>query len=160
MPENDEYMIGLNSFQEAYRKGLITPAKGEADPKLLVLRDKAGGFERWTFARMNATRKVQAMATMTPLGRREGMPVWQLNYAVPPNLRGKGFAREVASAAIAEMKHEMAKQGITAFLVESVVEDWNVASWRVAEAVVSPAPEPERDTLRDNPARVYLRKVT
>lgn len=88
-----------------------------------------------------------------------GLPCFQAGVAVAKGHRGKGHAKSITEAAIAEMKNGLARNGISSFYVEAVVNAENEPSKKVAAATISSSPVAITDHDSGLPALQYLKKV-
>jgi RimJ/RimL family protein N-acetyltransferase len=103
------------------------------------------------------TVKALAMVVMTePM---HGLPCFQLGVAVPAAYRGKGFAKDVVTAAVAELENGLKRNNIPHFYIEAVVNLDNEPSKRVAEATISPTATAVTDKDSGLPALHYVRKL-
>ncbi len=139
MPTIVNPMDALKTFEPALRSGEISIQRGEVEPDLFVHLDHPNGEVRVTYARFKngspENGSVTGLAIIIPAGFEDGLPVFQIGYAVPQNLRKRGNARDVSRAAIAEFRAGMARNGITSFRLEAIVGMENLASQKVAESI-------------------------
>lgn len=149
------------SFQEAIRDGEIALQRGALDRNVFVYMDKLpSGATRFAYARMNG-QIVLAFANFVTAGSEKGLPVFQVGVAVPVSERGKGRAKHIVAAGIAELKHGLNRAHPGAeFYVEAIIGIDNIASQCVAAAAIS-ADTPKRitDSVSGLPALQYIRKV-
>jgi hypothetical protein len=89
----------------------------------------------------------------------EGVPCFQIGYAVPKEYRGQGRAKGIVDAAIAELKHGLGRNKIHSFYVEAIVGTDNEASKHVAATTISATPVAVTDKYSGLPALQYVRKV-
>ena len=82
-----------------------------------------------------------------------------MGVAVPETYRKQGRAKKIVEAAIAELKHGLARNKISTFYVEAVVGIDNEAPKRVAAAIISPTAVAGTDHLSGLPAYQYIRKI-
>jgi RimJ/RimL family protein N-acetyltransferase len=122
----------------------IKPRRGELRSDVLVYADKPNGETRLSYA-LILDRKVVAMATLGGTEAFNGLPCFQLNYAVEPNFRGQGLAIEIARAAIDEARNGLGRNGVKKWVVEAVIDADNTASLSVAKRLFSEQPAPKRD---------------
>jgi hypothetical protein len=120
------------------------------DPELAVHQDKPQGIPHLTYAHFDGkTVTVLAIAVVgEPL---KGMPCFELGVAVPEAYRKQGRAKKIVEAAIAELKHGLARNKISTFYVEAVVGFENEASKRVASAIISATAVAGQTTYRGFP---------
>jgi RimJ/RimL family protein N-acetyltransferase len=148
----------LTAFQQALRDGELSLRPGEVDTTLFVQADRPQGVARMTYARLDG-RKVIALAIMASTEPLNGLPCFQAGVAVPKAHRGKGHAKSIVEAAIAEMKNGLARNGIQSFYVEAVVNIENEPSKKVAAATISASPVAITDKDSGLAALQYLKKV-
>jgi len=149
----------LTSFQQALLDGEISLHPAELDADLFLHVDKpAPGVSRLTYVRLDR-QLVTALAIMVQTEPMNGLPCFQAGVAVPEAYRGKGRAKSVVAAAIAEMKHGLSRNKVSAFYVEAIVGTHNEPSKRVAEATISATPKAVTDEVSGLPALQYVRKI-
>jgi hypothetical protein len=150
----------LVSFQQVLLSGSpITLQKGALDPDLFVHLDQPGGLTRFTYVRLDR-RTVTALVMLVVTDPMEGIPCFQIGYAVPEIYRGQGRAKSAVQAAIAELKHGLSRSHPDAtFYVEAVIGTDNDASNQVAAATISASPDAITDKVSGLPALHYVRKV-
>ena len=149
---------GLTSFQQALLDGQIRVQQGAVDPTLFVHLDHPNGETRITYVTLRH-QTVTAFVTLLPAEPVEGVPCFQIGYAVPERFRGKGNAKRLVTAAITELRQGLARNGIVSFYVEAVVGVDNEASKRVAAATISTTPVEGTDSFSGVPALQYLRNI-
>ncbi|WP_370198613.1 GNAT family N-acetyltransferase [Bradyrhizobium diazoefficiens] len=148
----------LTSFQQALLGGEIELQRGALDPNLYVYSDNPEGVARLTYVRLDG-KTVTAFASFVICDPIDGTPCFQLGYAVPEAYRNRGHAKDVVTAAIAEMRHGFKRAGIPAFHVEAIVGADNAASLRVAEQTISTSPTAITDQFSGVPAFQYVRQI-
>lgn len=158
MPSLVNPMDAMKTFEPALRAGEISVQLGEVDPTIAVHFDQPNGEPRYTYARRK-NETVIALAIIIPAQPFEGERCFQIGYAVPQHLRKRGYAKEIARAAIAEFRSGMARNGIAFFYLEAIVGKKNLASQKVAEAIFGPARKESTDEDSDEPIYQYVMKV-
>lgn len=148
----------LTSFQQALLDGEISLRAGELDPDLFLHVDYPTGVPRFTYVRLDR-QSVAALAIMVPTEPMHGLPCFQAGVAVPEAHRGKGHAKSVVAAAIAELGHGLSRNKISSFYVEAIVSIDNEPSKRVAELTISATPVAVTDEVSGLPALHYVRKI-
>lgn len=160
MAELTDPTPAMVSFQQAILDGEISLQRAALDRDVFVYMDQLPDSEtRFTYGRMSG-RYVLAFANFVTAGFEDGLPVFQAGVAVPEVERGKGRAKHILAAGVAELKHGLnrAHPGAT-FYIEAVVGLDNVPSQHVAAAVISNSPKPITDNISGLPALHYMRKV-
>jgi hypothetical protein len=146
----------LVSFQQALLLGSVDLRPGELDPKLFVHADRPNGAMRLTYVRLEGL-SVTALVSVVHAEPLEGLPCFQIGYAVAELYRKQGRAIEAVEGALLELQHGLARAGISAFYVEAVIDTDNEASQRVARKTLSAAPDPVTDGPSGWAALHYLR---
>ena len=137
MPSIVDPMDALKTFEPALRRGEIDLEPGRIDRDLMVHLDHPQGTLRITYVRFRGpSPSVSAMAIIIPAEPLEGKPVLQIGYAVPQHLRRRGLGMEIAKAAMAEFKAGMKANNVGDYYFEAVMGRKNVASQKIAEALI------------------------
>ena len=158
MPGMPDLSFALTSFQQALLRGEIEPEEGDLDKTLFVLRDAPPTGHRLTYARIDGKKTVTAFVMVTPVQPIDGVPSFEIGYAVPEAYRGQGRAQDLLRAAIEEFTKGMASVGVTELYIEATVGMDGEASKRVANAVLSSSPKHIFDKPSGLPALRYVRK--
>jgi hypothetical protein len=148
----------LESFQDALLNGEIKIQVGDLHHDVFVLADSPTGIPRLTYVRLNG-KLVTAFAIMVATEPMNKLPCFQAGVAVPESHRGKGYAKSILAAAIAELRHGLSRDKASSFYVEAIVSVENEPSKRVAEATISATPVPVTDEFSGMPALQYVRKI-
>jgi len=160
MTELTDPTSAMVSFQQAVQDGEIALQRAALDRDVFVYMDELpNGVTRFAYARMSG-RVVLAFANFVTTGFEQGLPVFQVGVAVPVCERGKGRAKHIVAAGIAELKHGLnhAHPG-AAFYVEAVIGIDNMASQCVAAAAISSdSPKSIIDSVSGLPALQYIQK--
>jgi RimJ/RimL family protein N-acetyltransferase len=157
MPKIANPHDGLLSYQQALLRGEIDPVRCTLHPDLTLLMDQAGGENRLTFALVeNGTLKATVVYLMADFY--EGLPCFQVGYAVAEPFRRQGIAAKVVEQTIEEMQHGF-RAHMPRFYIEAVVARSNVASNKVASKVISAQPEAIEDEASGEPAFQYFRLI-
>ncbi len=149
----------LVSFQEELSHGALRLVPGTLDPDLKVFADMAGGQPRMTYARIeNGVVTALVVFVFADFGS-DGIPFFQVGYAVPDPYRRQGRAKSALRSAIAELVHGFSKTGSQSFNIEAVIGVDNIASQRIAAALISNAPTRITDSVSQLPALQYVREI-
>ena len=138
--------------------GEIRLRAAEIDPELYVYGDEADGAPRFTYVWLYGL-IVKAYAVMIATDPVQDLPCFRASVVVPTAFRGKGHAKGVLQAAMAELKNGLSRNNVSSFYVEAIVNADDVAGQRVAEAVLSATPLAVKDPVSGLPALRYLRKL-
>jgi hypothetical protein len=158
MPEMTDPYDALTSFQKALRAGILDIHRCELDPKLFVHPDRAGGVMRLTYVYLDR-KTVTAFTNFVQTEPFEGLPCFQIGYAVPPAYRKQGRATALVKAAIAEMLHGFSRNKVPEFYVEAIVGRDNLASQKVAAKVLEQVGREIVDSHSGKPALSYMKKM-
>ena len=128
--------LSLEAFQQAIMTGEIILDSGLVDPDLYVLRDHpAKGRPRFTFARIREDATVTAFAVAVLAEPVNGLPCFQIGYAVPKRFRKQGRAKAIVGAALAELRHDL-EDAVPVYFIAAVVGVDNPISQAVATAMM------------------------
>jgi hypothetical protein len=89
----------------------------------------------------------------------DGLPVFQLGYAVPRQYRKQGYAQRAVLAVINEIEEGCRLSGRSEYFVEAIVAQDNKASQGVAAKTISNSPEPIIDPDSDEEVLRYRRRM-
>ena len=148
----------LSKLQEGLDGGWVVLRPGDIYPDLGVWMDEPGGITRLTYARVGG-RSVEAIAVFCHNGYLDRIPVFQTGYAVVESMRRNGVGTDIVSKGIEEMRKGFARQGAKKFYVEAVVGVNNTASKRLAERLLSDAPEAIVDEFSGQSALRYVKLI-
>jgi len=161
MPSMVNPMDSLKDYQRAYLAGQVSPIPCTLHPNAMVFMDMPqgpSGPRRFSYTLMEAG-KVIALAILVPGQPIDGVPCFDLGYAVDESHRSRGLAKLIVIVAMEEMQHGLARQEIFEFCVEAVVGVKNMSSQKVAQQVVQQAPMEITDAYSGEPALRYLKRI-
>ena len=149
--------IGMVSFQKALLKGIVDIHLVKPHKNLFSHFDvPALGENRLTYVRLDGDGKtVLAFLVCVINGKIDGIPIVSLGYAVPENMRKRGYAKAIMHDAI----KDQIKQAGRSLYFETMVDVDNVASQRVSESVLEVAPEELVEADSERPAYRYTKRV-
>lgn len=159
MTEMTDPSRALKSFQFAFLGGEIQLRRADIDRELYAYLDKPEGSPRFTYVRLQR-RTVTAFVEFVICDPIEELLCFNIGYAVPEAFRSQGRAKSTVSAAIAELRHGLARNKIAPFYVEAIVGVRNNASQHVAAKTISTTPVMITDQISGLPALRYLRKIS
>jgi hypothetical protein len=157
MPQVD-LMQALKSFEIALGLGQLVTQPGALDPELRVHVDHPNGQRRLIYIWTKESR-IKAIAILFPAEPVDGIPSFHIGYATGENFRGKGLAKAIVKASIAELHNGLSRYDVPLFNVEAVVDAENLASQHVAAATLSKEPTRIVDKFSGRPALYYLMRV-
>lgn len=151
----------LVSLQFAFSAGVIQSQPGKIDPSLNVLMDFPTDdpkVARMTYFKVRDGQVIGSLSAFLadPI---DGVPCFDVGYAVAEGFRGQGIATAIVEGAIAEMRHGYGRAGIKTFYIEAVVGAHNIASQHVSSKTISSNPAAVTDELSGQPAYHYLKKI-
>lgn len=152
--------LGMVSFQQALRKGILELGKVSNYPNLYAHLDvPEPGVKRLTYVRLDEDRRtVEAFVACILNGTVEGQPCVSLGYAVPEEYRNRGFAKQIVKDVVEDTIFQVGRAGNKAVYVEAIVDVENIASQRVAEAVLQVERESITDGESGRPAYRYTKR--
>lgn len=150
-------MDALVSLQREVRRGMPTNPT-ELSPGVRVVLDQPNGVIRYTYARIEHGR-VKSIALFVHHEPINGVPCFNLGYAVPEAYRNHGWAGLIIEQGIQELRRGLGRHGAKSFYVEAVVGKDNLASQRVASKIISDSPVAGTDSESGEPILQYTRLV-
>lgn len=129
---------GLKQVAIAIKKGLISLQQGKVFNDIYAHADSPAGVPRLTYVMFSPSVQNQVIARCVILfDRTQGdIPVWQIDWAVLDQYRGKKFGISVAAKALAEFASGMKGKMTKGFFIEAVVDEGNEASKKIARAIL------------------------
>lgn len=135
MPVMTDPMDALIDFRRAIAQRVIRVQPADLHPDVFVHFDQPAGVPRFTYALFEGG-EVTAVALLALTEPIEGVPTFQLGYAVMESRRGSGSAQRIAKAAIDEICRALRRNGIPKLYFEAVVDPENMVSLHIAEKVI------------------------
>ncbi|WP_286727656.1 MULTISPECIES: GNAT family N-acetyltransferase [Sphingobacterium] len=148
----------MQSFQDEFSKGNIQLQPCINSSGVYVYADQINKKARLTYITLQDT-TITSFVNFVSCAPIDGIPGFQIGYAVPELYRNNGSAKKTISNAITEMRYGFRSAGIIAFYIEALVDADNKASQRVAEQVISANPENIIDEFSGLPALRYFREI-
>jgi hypothetical protein len=159
MPVMTDPMAALNSLQQVIDNRLVVLQRCKVHRGLQLLLDEpAPGKTRFTYANIS-NGKVIAIAMFALADRVNGVPCFQLGYAVLESMRNTGLGEATVRKSIEEISKGFKATPLQRFYVEAIVGVSNIPSNKIATKILSPAPTECTDALSGQPALQYLRLV-
>lgn len=152
-------MDALNGLQTALNAGTVQLRPCDLHPNLTVLLDHPNGKPRFTYALLDGS-AVQAIALFVLIEPYEGLPCFQVGYAVLETHRGKGVGSRVFQQSIAELANGLRRTPMKDFYLEAIVSTGNDASNAIARKHISESPSACADEVSNEQALQYFRRVT
>jgi predicted acetyltransferase len=151
---------GLVSFQQVLPTGNLKLAPVLDHENLYSHFDvPAPGVGRLTYVLLDENGEtVRAFLACIMNGQVKGSPCVAFGYAVPEGLRNQGLAKQIVTHVIQDQILQARKAGHKSLYVEAVVDVKNIASQRVAEAVLAVERENIKDSESGLPAYRYTRR--
>ena len=117
---------------------MITLEQGKVHKDIYVHADSPAGTPRITYVMFSPSIQNQVIARCVVLFDRSqaGVPVWQIDWAVVEQYRGKGFGASVAIKALTEFTNGMKGRLANGFFVEAAVDEGNEASKKIAKSLL------------------------
>lgn len=150
-------MDALVSLQREVRRGMPTNPT-ELSLGVRVVLDQPNGVIRYTYARIEHGR-VKSIAIFVHHEPINGVPCFNLGYAVPEAYRNRGWAGMIIEQGIQELRRGLGRHGAKSFYIEAVVGTDNLASQRVASKIISDSPVPGTDAESGESVLQYTRLV-
>lgn len=152
-------MSALVSFQKEILAGMPTVASADS-PNIRVFRDELNGKTRFSYARVEQG-QVRSLVMFVSGGTKNGVPCFDVGYAVAAPWRGGGYAKEILAQGIKELSAGLRQAtGLSAFWIVAVIGAENYASQSVAKSALSDTTEKIVDELSGLPALLFRRLIS
>lgn len=116
---------------------------------------------RLTYVRLAEDQKtVRAFVACIMNGSVDGCPCSSVGYAVPESMRNQGYAKQLFRDVIEDQVLQAGNAGFPTIYIEAVADVNNIASQRVAEAVLNTEPESIIDSASGKPAYRYTQRFS
>lgn len=148
----------LKLFQYAFERGQIPVEPGRIDPTLLFAPDQPNGRSRFNYMRAKG-KTLCALVMFAHSDMIEGLPCFNIGYAVAESFRGQGLAKSTLVAALDELTNGLTGARISTIHVEAVIAPDNIVSQRVAAAIFDGIPTSITDSESGLPALHYIRRI-
>lgn len=152
---------GLVSFQAALNDGSVRLHRCATDSDLYVHIDQpTPEITRYTYTRIAKPVVSTGISILVMVEPYDGIPCFQVGYAVPEKFRGQGKATDILQASIKELRAGLSRSGAKMpIYVEALIDAENAISNRVAEKVMGPRVKETVDDMTGTPAFQYMLKV-
>lgn len=149
---------GLKQISLAVKNGTISLEKGRISNDIYVHADHPNGTPRISYIIRSPAETGKVIARCVVLMDRAigTVPVWQIDWAVDRNYRGKGLGRRIAEMAVAEFCSGMKGKFKEGFMIEAVVDHDNSASNKIAERLIGNV-KTVKDKCRGIASNNYIR---
>lgn len=151
-------MVALRYLQIALDSKELHLQPCALHPEIGLHVDHPDGKARFTYALMVA-KKVQAVALFAHAEPIDGLPCFNIGYAVLEELRGNGLASKILTQAIDELQNGLARTPIKTFYIEAIVSTRNEPSNAIATKVVSTTRVAGTDAFSGEEIYQYTRKI-
>lgn len=158
MSQMTDPMNALRELQKALDNNWVQLTPCDIHKEISVIVDQPNGVVRVTYAlvKNGTVRAVSLFALTEPV---EGLPCFNVGYAVLEEARGKGIGTEIVRKGIEEIYRGFARNGHKEFYIEAVVGLENHASNSIAKKLISNTPARGQEHFSDEEAFQYLRKL-
>lgn len=129
---------GLRQVAIAIKSGAIELQKGRFSDDIFVHADSPMGSPRVTYVMFNPLDKKEVISRCVFIFDRvrDGVPVFQMDWAVVPAFKGKRFGIKTATKAMTEFVGGMLPKSENGFFIEAVVDEGNEASIKIARNLI------------------------
>ncbi|MDX1146844.1 GNAT family N-acetyltransferase [Sinorhizobium medicae] len=161
MPAMTDPNEGLISFQQALDGGELQLHRCDIDKDLYVHVDQPKPkITRYTYTRLSPGDVSTGISIFVMVEPYEGLPCFQVGYAVPDKFRGQGKATDILTASIKELRAGLTRNGVDVPLyIEALIDRKNEASIHVAKKVLGPWVKETSDEMTGTPAFQFMLKV-
>lgn len=129
---------GLKQIAIAIKNSAIDIEQGRVSRDIYMHADSPAGTPRITYIMFSPTIQNQVIARCVILFDRvqNGIPIWQIDWAVLSEYRNKKFGAAVAQKALMEFISGMSGKLKSGFFIEAIVDEDNEASKKIARALI------------------------
>ncbi len=158
MSQMTDPMNALRELQKALDNNWVQLTPCNIYKEIYVIADKPNGVVRFTYALIKNGRvcAVSLFALTDPI---EGLPCFNVGYAVLEEMRGKGIGSDILRKGIEEIHQGFYRNGHKEFYIEAVVGLDNHPSNSIAKKLISDTPTRGKDHFSGEEAFQYLRKL-
>lgn len=152
--------VSMISFQECILDSRFEIAPVSQHENLYSYADMPEpGERRLTYVRLDEDKKtVKAFLSCVLNGQVGGHLCVSVGYAVPEQYRNLGYAKSILRDVVQDLCIQAQRNGLRGLAVEAVIDQFNLASRKVAEAVLEVQAEPIIESLSKKPALRYTAK--
>ena len=129
---------GLTQIAIAIKNNAIKLEQGRIFNDIYVHADFPNNIPRVSYVVFSPSVQNQVIGRCVILLDRnhEGIPIWQIDWAVLTQYRSKGFGTSIATKAIIEFVNGMKGKLKQGFFIEAVVDENNEASKKIARSIL------------------------
>lgn len=129
---------GLKAIATAVRNGDISLEQGRLFGDIYLHADAPEGTPRLSYVTISASNSKKVVGRCVLLLDRSvgNAPVWQIDWAIDANERGKGLGKAFVEKSLAEFNSGMKGKFKAGYFIEAVVDPGNSASNKIAERLI------------------------
>jgi hypothetical protein len=131
---------GLTALQDALNKRLVQLSPCELYSDIGIHVDQPNGHQRLSYAKV-VKGEIQAYSVFVLTEPLNGLPCFNLGYAVPEKFRKQGFATDIFKKSIDELKSGFGRNKVKEFYLEAVISVDNIASQKMISKLFTDAPK-------------------
>lgn len=155
-------MNALLSLQEVVAQGNLenlNPQRCKVAKGYQMIFESYGRIVRFSYAKIvtNEVRALSMFATAQPIN---GVPCYNIGYAVATKYRGKGLGLEAVTKGIEELSNGFRRTNITKLFLEAVIDESNTHSISIAIKVFGNSGTPTTDSISGKPALAFQKLIT
>lgn len=149
----------LLALQDAINKRLFRLERGRIHADLAVYMDEpVQGTKRITYAKITESGVVKAIAVFVNTEPHNGLPCFQIGYAVATRFCRQGNGADIVKNSIDEMINGF-RTIMPCFFIEAIVGVSNQASLKIASKHISQTPLEITDEVSGEPAKQFMRRI-
>ena len=149
---------GLKELQKAIDARIVQMTPCELHPDICVHFDRPNGEHRFSYALIE-NGEIKSFAVFVIVEPLEGLPCFNVGYAVPLKYRKQGFATEILKKSADELRHGFGRNSIKEFYLEAIVGADNVGSQKLASKFFETTPRECTDSFSGKPALAYTKLI-
>lgn len=153
MNNHDTAIAAFNSFQSALNEGAIQTFSGIIHKELRAHTDTPEGVLRFTYALMDTGTKIKSSCVAIMSEKYKDKPCFDIGITTAEEFRNNGFAKQILTQAMDELKDILSKNGVSEFYLEMKVDNDNDFSHKLCSKLAD-------DTLVNVNSITYMRLIS
>lgn len=151
-------MDGLKELQKALDNGFnVNPCEIYSDLSMVV--DTPDNKARITYIKTDSNNSIISYCVYVSADPVEGIPCFNIGYAVPKKYQNEGLGSEIIKKSIDELKNGLKRNGRNEFYIEAIIGVDNHVSQKLAQKYISSESKKVTDSYSKQPAYQFLGKV-
>jgi hypothetical protein len=149
---------GLIALQDALNQRLVQLSPCELHSDISIHVDQPNGHQRLSYTKV-VKGEIQAYSVFVLTEPLNGLPCFNLGYAVPEKFRKQGFATDIFKKSIDELTSGFGRNKVKEFYLEAVVSVDNIASQKMISKSFTDTPKECTDSESGQASLSYTKLI-